>query len=553
MKRILLILIFFLILGAAIGGRLYILQIRDHGFYKALAQGQQGIVSFAKGQRGTIFAKDKEGLVYLLAANHKVPFAFASPAEIEDPGTTAEIVSHILAISKETILPILQKEESFFEILKKQIDEDTIRAIQAEHIKGMYVGSQETRLYPQGNTASHVLGFVNQEGKGQYGIENYYNETLEGKEGIRRNFNNPASFFFSAFADTIEQGQDLTLTIDYHIQSMAQDLLEKAMETLKFEEGSIVVMDPSNGKILALANTPSFDPNEYSKIKSFELFQNSVTEKIFEPGSAFKPITMVSAIDAGALTPDTAYEDKGILQIGGYKIYNYDNRVWGKRSMREVLEFSINTGAVFAQEQLGNEKFLEYLEKFGIFKKTNVDLPGEVYSLNKEFRQGYAINFATAAFGQGIEMTPIQLLRAFGAIANGGRLVKPYVREGAKQEISEPIISADASRAVTSMLIDVVEKGYAKPARIPGYYVAGKTGTAQISWSALGVQKSGYSDKTIQSFIGYAPAYDPKFIILVKLQNPATKTAEYSAVPIFRDLAKYMLDYLEIPPDYEIE
>ena len=231
-----------------------------------------------------------------------------------------------------------------------------------------------------------------------------------------------------------------------------------------------------------------------------------------------------------------------------------DQRVWGKRTMTEVLEFSINTGAVFAERKLGHEKFLEYLEKFGIFEPTNIELAGEVFSRNTEFKKGYEVNFSTAAFGQGIEMTAMQVVRAFSAIANSGILVNPFIVEGSQNEKRQKqVISSRTASQVTSMLISVVQSGFAKTAQIPGYHIAGKTGTAQISWSALGVAKSGYSDKTIQSFIGYAPAFDPRFLILVKLNNPATRTAEYSAVPIFRDLAKYIIDYYQIPPDYETE
>jgi len=228
--------------------------------------------------------------------------------------------------------------------------------------------------------------------------------------------------------------------------------------------------------------------------------------------------------------------------------------------MTEVLERSINTGAVYAENQLGHSNFLRYLDSFGFFDPTGIDLEGEVYSSNKTFKQGYEINFATASFGQGIEITPMHLVRAFTAIANQGEMIKPYIVDKiitgdkiieTKAEKTEKVISPKTASQVTAMLVSVLENGYSKAARIPGYYVAGKTGTAQIPYSALGVNKKGYSDKTWQSFIGFAPALDPRFLVLVKLDNPATGTAEYSALPIFRELTKYILDYYKIPPDYE--
>ena len=217
--------------------------------------------------------------------------------------------------------------------------------------------------------------------------------------------------------------------------------------------------------------------------------------------------------------------------------------------MTEVLEKSINTGAVFIEEQLGHKDFLNYIEKFGIFELTGIDLQEETFSQNKELKKGYEIGFATASFGQGIEMTPIQMVRAYCAIINGGKLINPYVIEKISDE--KQIISPNTSSKATAMLVSVVEHGYAKTARVPGYYIGGKTGTAQVSWSALDIDKRGYSNKTWQTFIGFGPAFDPRFLILVKLDNPKTKTAEYSAVPVFQELAKYIIDYYEILPDYE--
>ena len=303
---------------------------------------------------------------------------------------------------------------------------------------------------------------------------------------------------------------------------------------------------------MPLCIVPDFSPNNYSEIRDVEIFQNPLTQKIFEPGSVFKPITMAGALNEQKLTPQTTYLDTGEVKIGGWKITNYDNRIWGQKTMTEVLEMSINTGAVFAEKQLGHQSFLEYVEKFGFFEKTGIDLQGEVFSENKEFKKGYEINFATASFGQGIEITPIQLARAFSAIANGGKLVTPYILEGKPPQNSETqVISQSTASQLTAMLVSVIENGFSKKAKIEGYFIAGKTGTSQMPWPALGVQRSGYSSKTWQSFIGFAPAFNPEFLILVKLDNPQRRTAEYSAMPIFRDLAKYIIDYWEIPPDYE--
>lgn len=541
------------LLSAAVVSRLVFLQVLNHGFYKALAQGQQNSSSFDKGERGDVLLSDKNGTLYTLATNQEVPFVFVSPVEVENSEETAAKLSELLSADREGILQKLQKETSLFELIKRDISQAEEDALSKARMPGVYIGKETTRVYPQETLASHVIGFTNQDGRGQYGIEEYYNDFLAGKEGLRTSARNPASYLLLSRKDAPEDGSDIVLTLDYNIQAMAESLLEKAKEDLAIEGGSIIVSDPVSGRILAMASYPSFDPNEFSQVKDLSVFQNPAIQKLYEPGSKFKPITMAGALDSEAVTPETAYRDIGIVRIGRREIYNYDQRIWDERTMSEVLEYSINTGAVFAEQQMGHETFLEYIRKFGIFEPTNITLAGEVFSENREFQKGYEINFATASFGQGIEMTALQIVRAFSAIANNGVRTDPFIAETEEQPKKAAVLSSRAASELTSMLVSVIENGFGKRARIPGYHIAGKTGTAQVSWSALGVPKSGYSDKTVQSFIGYAPAFAPRFLILVKLENPQTRTAEYSAIPVFHELAKYVIDYYQIPPDYEVE
>lgn len=567
--RVNLILLFVILFTATIIGRLIFLQILNKEYWQALAKGQQKIFLQIPGERGDIFLKDKDNNFYPLAINKKFDLVYVAPNEIEEKEDTAETLSQVLNWddsnkAKDFILSKLQA-DSLYELIKNKLSEEEVKKVEDLNLPGIYLGQETWRYYPQQSLASHAIGFFGRNGIGQYGIEGYHHSILEGTEGFREG-ERAAQGFFLAFSEKFlpaQEGNDLILTLDYNIQFKAEELLETAIEKLEAEEGTIVVIDPYSGEILALANFPNFNPNQYSEIENFEIFQNGAIQKIFEPGSVFKPIVMAAALDQKKITPDTTYEDKGLVKIGGYTIYNYDERVWGTRTMTEVLEKSINTGAVFAESKLSHNLFVQYIEKFGIFEKTGIDLEEEVFSLNSNFKKGYEINFATASFGQGIEMTAIQLVRAFSAIANGGKLVKPYVVKdtmiGGEEKKSEPEISKTSTQVIsqrvasqlTSMLVSVVDNGFGKEAKIPGYFIAGKTGTAQISWPALGVDKPGYSDKTIQTFIGFAPAFNPQFLILIKLNNPQTKTAEYSAIPIFRELAKYILDYYQIPPDYE--
>ncbi len=523
--RVNLILIVIFLFGLAIIGRLFFIQVLQGDFYKALSQGYT-VGEEIEIERGEVFFKNKEPL----AINKDWFLVFASPRKVEEKIKTAEKLAETLNLNKDSILEKLKK-DNLYEVIKKQLTDQELKNLKELNLVGIYLEEKTGRYYPQESLASQIIGFLNADKEGQYGIEGEYDEILKG------NRKNP--------------GQDLILTIDYSIQFIAEELLAEAQENLDIESGEIIVIEPNSGKILALANFPNFNPNQYSKIIDLDIVQNSATQKIFEPGSVFKPITFAAALNEGKITPQTTYTDPGLIEIGGWPIYNYEQRIYpGDITMTEVLEKSINTGAVFVEGQLGHNLFLKYIEKFGIFKKTGVDLE-EIYSENQEFKKGYEINFATASYGQGIEMTPMQLVRAYSVIANGGKLVTPYI-VGTEPKIEDDlIISPKTSSQLTAMLVSVVENGFAKSAQIPGYYVAGKTGTAQISFAALEIAKSGYSEKTWQSFIGFAPAFNPQFLILIKLDNPKTDTAEYSAVPIFHELAKNIIDYYQIPPDYE--
>lgn len=546
-------LIFSLILlaGGIVAGQLFSLQVLRHEEHKAFAQGQHKLYTPLKGERGEIFFETGE----ILGTNIKKVSVFVSPHKMEDWERTIERLAEILSQDKEEIVKKIERGAAYIEI-KKALSGEEVSRLQEADLQGVYVNTLMSRRYPQEKLAAHIVGFLGGEKEGQYGIEGYYSDILEGRE----------SFYEDGVSFSMQQdysgGSDINLTLDYNIQFMAEKLLKEAEENLEIEGGTIIIMDPQSGEIMALANIPSYNPNEYPEYEEYGLFQNAAIQKLFEPGSIFKPITMASAIDAGKITPRTTYIDKGMIEIGGRTVYNYDRRTHGEKTMTEVLEKSINTGAVFAERALGHKAFLNYVERFGFFEPTGIDLQGEDFSENREFRKGYEINFATASFGQGIEITPIQMISAFSALANGGRKVKPrlvdsFVKEGEyiepEKKKPDQIISSKTASQVTAMLVSVVENGFAKKAKVPGYYIAGKTGTAQVPWSSLGVNRKGYSDKTWQSFMGFVPAFNPKFVALIKLDNPQSKTAEYSAVPIFQELAEYTINYLEIPPDYQPE
>lgn len=538
--------------------RLFYIQVLNQSFYSALAKGQQQWFIEAQGKRGEIFTQDKR----ILATNTAKSLVYLRIEELEDKEKTARILGEILGQDESFILQRINEQGYGRQFLKDNLSEKRLGKLEEKNLPGVHIMEQITRIYPRGKRAAQVIGFLGGEGKGQYGVEGFHEPILQGKAGWLSGRRNPWGFSLGIGVNDIRQGADLVLTLDYDIQEMAESLLKRAEEDLGIRSGQILVKEPTTGRILALANFPSFDLNKFYKIEDKKIFKNAILQKAFEPGSVLKPFSMAIALEQGKITPETTFVDQGFVQIGNHFIRNFADKVWGEKTMTQVLINSINTGVIFVQEKIGAENFLRYFEKFGFFEPTNIDLQGEVVLENRILRKGRRINLATASFGQGIKITPIQLARAFGAIINDGKLVRPYIVEKiiqpdgkiirTKPEIQrENIISPKTANRLTAMLVSAIEETpFVNRAKIPGYYIAGKTGTAQVSYAALGIPKAGYSEETIQSFIGFFPAFDPQFLILVKLDNPASRSAEFSAAPIFRKLAKHIINRWHIPPDY---
>lgn len=551
------------IIGAAIVSRLFFLQILNHKYYQAQALGQRVGFQDVKGSRGQIFFESSQeskgavgkGEVKSLAINKDSWTITATLKEIEKKEDFAQILSKSINEPYDLVFSKIEGGNPY-SIIKKGISSEELDKLKTLSLDGLYWSNDQTRYYPQEDLVSHAIGFLGGDGMGQYGLEGYYEDILKGKSGIKEE-KRGLDLIFSNQEENFLDGSDLYLTIDYNIQFEAESLLKKAKEELDIQTGQIIVIKPDSGRIIALANFPSFNPNDYSKEKNFFIFQNSAIQKLFEPGSILKPFTMAIALNEGKLTPNTTFTDQGFVKVGTKTIYNFDRKKYGERTMVEVLEKSINTGAVFVSQLIPRKTYLNYIDKFGFTKKTGIDLQGEVYSRNENLKNGMDVEFATASFGQGIELTPIQIVSGFCAFANGGKLVKPYIVEkiiqGKKETITkaqtqEQVISQQTASQITAMLISVVEKGFGSEAKIPGYYIAGKTGTAEVPYED---KKGYYLDKTIQSFIGFGPALNPQFLILVKLDDPKVPKSSLSAAPIFKDMAQYIINYWKIPPDRE--
>lgn len=418
-------------------------------------------------------------------------------------------------------------------------------------------GSGYKRFYPEGSLSSSVLGFLGFKGKdrvGQYGVEAYYETWLSGAVGTQNILDRFAlGSTGSNSGNGLNPGSSLILTIDKNIQFFAETKLKELVTKWEASGGNIIIQDPKTGAILAMANYPAFDPNNYWEY-SLERFLNTNIQETFEPGSSFKPITMAAALETDAVGPQTQYFDSGEVQVAGYTIKNYDLKSNGYQTMAQVLEKSINTGAIFAMRKTGQEKFLEFVEKFGFGRKTDIDIDGEVSGNIENLYSGREINFVTASFGQGVAVTPLQLVNAYSAIANGGKLMRPFVVEKIikpngesvlirPEVVGEPVSPETASQ-LSEMLVSVIEQGAIKKARVAGYKIAGKTGTAQ-EFSPEG----GYSEFLLHNLVGFGPVGDPQFTVMVKLDRPkGVETAAVSLADTFGDIFRFLFNYYEIPP-----
>lgn len=543
--------------------RLFVLQIFDHQFYAEAAEGRHSLYQKLFSERGRIYFSDlkKTGEFPPLAINQDVFRVVADPKLIDNPQRAARILASKLEVDEGEVLGKLAKEGSRYEIIKKQVSEDLVEQLKLEKINGLFFERELFRFYPEKDLASQIAGYYGfdsaGEAKGHYGLEGYFNDELSGEPGYLSGERGALGAWLPLAERQIKKavnGADLYLTIDRTLEYVACRELKKGVAEYQAAGGVVIILNPQTGAILAMCNEPGFDPNNYNQVKDFSVFNNAAIFTPYEPGSVFKAFTMAGALDAGRVTPETKYIDKGFVRFGGFTIKNAAEKSYGEQTMTGVLKESINTGAIFAAQQLGNNLFQKYVKDFGFGVLTGIELDTEVAGNISSLDKRGDIYTATASFGQGITTTPLQLAAAFGAISNGGKLYKPYLiseihRAGGQIEKRQPqfirqVIKPRAAKLLSGMLTVVVEEGHGKSARVPGYYIAGKTGTAQVP----NPNGPGYLETTKQTFVGFGPVDNPQFVMLVKYDEPQRNFAEYTAVPTFGVIAKFLLQYLEVPP-----
>lgn len=562
----LLIIFFILFLGLIV--RLSYWQIVMGASLSETAQGQYNSSTVTSAPRGNILAPD--GSFWVLRDN--VWQITANPKLITDPSIdVAQKLSpflvddptNIASLSAEThrINSLIARTNLSWVSIAQKVPDAVKKNIQALGINGIGFTEQEGRYYPEASSAAQLLGFVGKDTDGNdvgyFGLEGYYNLPLSGKPGFvgqEKDAKGTPILLGGTKEVTAIDGVDITTSVDKRIQFIIEKNLQDGIVKYGAKGGSVTVMDPTTGSILGMASYPSFDPAKYQDYGN-DVFRNPVISNSFEPGSILKPIVVASAIDAGLVTPDTKCDIcNGPLDVDGYQIETWNNEYHPNSTMDQVIINSDNVGMSFVGQKLGADNLYTYLQRFGIGDLTGVDLQGESAPPLRKKGTWSNVDLDTTSFGQGIAVTGIQMVRAVSAIANGGYLPTPHViteiqGDGWQENIDLPtsprVISQKAAEETTQMMVDAANLGEAKWTKIPGFSVAAKTGTAQIP-------VAGHYDptNTNHSFIGFAPAGSPKFVMLVTLDSPTSSPwAAETAAPLWYSIAKDLFPYMGIQPD----
>jgi cell division protein FtsI/penicillin-binding protein 2 len=536
-----------------VGARLVWVQVVQAPKYSAMAAAQRMRDIQVPARRGTIYDREGEPLAKSMPAST----IYAAPNLVKDKVGVANLLESVLGGDRQKYLDSLSRDKGFVYIALK-VDMNRARQLQARlqalNLTGIGFLDDSRRVYPSGDLASQVLGYVSREGTGTGGIEKRYDKILAGTPGLllgeRDPFGRPIPGGVQKNEDPID-GHDIVLTIDKDIQYHAQLELAKAVKNSAAKSGSIVIMNPRNGEIYAMASVPSYDPNNLTGVKP-EALRNQPIWDTYEPGSTMKSVTSAAAIDKGILTPKSKFHLPPTIRVGGYTIHDAEKRGTVNWSLSQIVTNSSNVGAVKVGMRLGKRSLYDYFARFGLTTVTGVDFPREMRGWLPVPSQWSAVSIANFPFGQGVSATPLQLCRALCGIANGGVMPTPHFLLDVPQDKSaqsgwpmKRAISAKAAATTTSMLMKVVTEGTGKAAKVPGYDVAGKTGTAQVAVKGLGYK----SGKHIASFIGFLPAENPQLLICVKIDEP--QKGYYGgavAAPVFATLGKFCAAHLKIAP-----
>lgn len=546
--------------AALIVTRLSYWQVVKASDLRTQALSQRMAINVIAPPRGDILGSDGIPLAtnienYLLVANPKLSGVLSA---VQLTGLEAALET---TDSAKLIAAFSQKEKSWVPI-SWNVSAKAREKVSSLGIIGLGFESNPQRFYPDGSVSGHLLGFVGKDenglSQGYFGLEGYYDKQLSGSPGKSMvetdALNRPIVIGGESYVPP-QSGRHLQTSIDRTIEYLAYHKLENALVKYGAVSGTVTVMEPATGNILAMVSLPGYDPAQYGAFLG-DSYKNPVVAESYEPGSTFKVMIMAAGLDAKVIKPDTPCPICGApIEVSNYTIRTWNDKYYAGSSMTDVITHSDNVGMVYVNRSLGQDKMLQYIQKFGFGKPTGIDLEDEASPALRRSSEWHEIDYATASFGQGIAVTPIQMVRAVGALANKGKLMTPRlvtkVIDG-KRTIDIPVrqgtqvVSMEAAAQMAQMMVKSVDNGEAKWAKPKGYEVAGKTGTAQIP-------VSGHYDqtKTIASFVGFAPASDPRFVMLVTLREPkSSQWGSETAAPLWFDIAAQILRYYQIPSQH---
>ncbi len=544
--------------------RLYDVQIIHGSTYSDRADRQYVRTTGDLYDRGNIFMRDRKGRL-VSGATLKTGYTLAlNPSIIEEPADVYNRLSSLIDIEEEDFVYRAEKTDDPYEEIAHRLDPETALAIQEQGLGGVGVYKDRWRFYPGNSLGAQALGFVaydDEDLRGVYGVERYYDDILMRDEGgVNVNFFAEvfANLNKTLFRQSSSREGDVITSLEPSVQLFLERKLAEVQEEWSSKLTAGIIMNPNDGSIYALAVNPTFNLNTFSEEEDVSIFGNPLVENVYEMGSIVKPLTMAAGLDSGAITPETMYYDAGFIELDGFTIGNFDGKGRGHVNMQEVLNQSLNTGVSFVVSEMGNNVFADYMRAYGIGEETGIDLPNESAGLVDNLESPRDVEYATASFGQGVAMTPIATVRALAALANGGVLVTPHVatkikyENGLSKKISfndgKQVLAPETAEEITQMLVYVVDKALlGGSVKLDNYSVAAKTGTAQI---AKVDERGYYDDRFLHSFFGYFPAYKPEFLVFLLTVEP--KEVRYASETLthpFMDTVKFLTNYYEVPPD----
>ncbi|MEK7177702.1 MAG: penicillin-binding protein 2 [Patescibacteria group bacterium] len=504
--------------------------------------------------RGKIYDQKNQSLVL----NQNSYQMYIEPKKVEDKDKLLQLLSKSLEVEEASISAKLDMSK-YWVAISGGLTQEQKDKIDKLNLKGVGFDYLTKRFYPEASLSAHILGFLGKDNQGEdvgyLGLEGFYNRDLRGLPGFveteRDILGRPILIGVQQRVEA-EDGRDLILTIDKNVQEISKKRLLEGLDKYQAKKGCVIIADPKTMAILSLVCLPDYDLEKYYLFDE-NFYKNLAISDLYEPGSVFKPLIVAAALEEKKIKPNDVYNETGQVAVGEYNIKTWNDKYEGKISMTRILEKSSNVGMVYIGEKLGNKKIYDYLEKFGFGQNTGIDLEGEASGYLKPKADWYPIDYATVTFGQGIAVTPIQMIRAFASIINGGYLMKPYIVQKIvsenkiteiKPKVEKRVVSQMTSNIIRKMLVSTVENAEAKWDRPKGFSIGGKTGTAQVPIKGI------YdASKTIASFIGFAPADNPKFLTFVVLYEPKTSQwGSETAAPLFFEIAKDLIVYYGISP-----